>query len=99
MKDPSPDWPTTPVNEPPPPVADDPAAPVAIDLDRLNAALGLDITAAPPPPRPDAALEELADDLLQLLRRIQAVEQRQEDILARLDQLSGDVRHGLDALG
>ncbi len=77
----------------------DAEAPAALDLGRLNAALGLGIQAAPAAPPADGALEELADDLLHLLRRLQAVEQRQEEALARLDQLALTVRDGLAALG
>jgi len=99
----SPAGPATPVSEPPSPAtpagATDPAAPAVIDFERLNAALGFGIKAASAAPRSHDALEELADDLLQLLRRVQALEQRQEDILARLDQLTQQVQHGLHGLG
>jgi molecular chaperone GrpE (heat shock protein) len=93
----------TPVNEPAetatPAAEVGPAAPGAIDLGQLNAALALGIKTAPTAPRSEEALEELADDLLHLLRRVQAVEQRQEEILARLDQLAQSVQQGLRALG
>ena len=46
------------------------------------------------PPFVDPGLEELADDMLQLLRRVSAVEQRLDGLIAGVDRLGYQVHEG-----
>lgn len=77
----------------PPPTS---RADAAINFAALNAALGARIK--PAAAQAATELDELADDLLQLLRRVQAVERRQEEALARLDQLGRAVQDGFQRM-
>jgi molecular chaperone GrpE (heat shock protein) len=72
-----------------------------IDVERMNTVLDKVFKAVAPPPGQDSGLtkanehlEELAEDMLDVLRRVKALEQKHGDLLARLDQVGQQVHEG-----